>query len=40
MNDFDGHSSDNLSAPQQWLAYELHDGLLQWIIAAKMQVAA
>lgn len=21
----------------QWLAYELHDGLLQWIISAKMQ---
>ncbi|MCA9126951.1 MAG: hypothetical protein KDB22_07695 [Planctomycetales bacterium] len=25
---------------EQWLAYELHDGMLQWVIAARMQVEA
>jgi signal transduction histidine kinase len=24
----------------QWVAFELHDGLLQWVLGARMQVAA
>ena len=27
-------------SPQRWLAYELHDGLLQWVIGARMQLVA
>lgn len=25
---------------RRWIAYELHDGLLQWVLGARMQVAA
>lgn len=28
------------SSSQRWLAYELHDGLLQWVIGARMQLVA
>jgi signal transduction histidine kinase len=28
------------STSQRWLAYELHDGLLQWIIGARLQLVA
>ena len=28
------------SASQRWLAYELHDGLLQWVIGARLQLIA
>ena len=24
----------------RWLAHELHDGLLQWVVSARMQVEA
>ncbi len=32
----------SLDAPtsQRWLAYELHDGLLQWVIGARLQLIA
>jgi signal transduction histidine kinase len=26
--------------PDRWLAYELHDGLLQWIVSARMEIEA
>ncbi len=30
--------SDNQHADLHWLAHELHDGLLPWVVSAKMQV--
>lgn len=30
----------NDPASQRWLAYELHDGLLQWVIGARLQLIA
>ena len=32
--------SVNEPASQRWLAYELHDGLLQWVIGARLQLIA
>ncbi len=31
---------DQPDSSQRWLAYELHDGLLQWVIASHMQLQA
>ncbi|MFK7737728.1 MAG: sensor histidine kinase [Pirellulaceae bacterium] len=31
-------SDSNQEAGSQWIAYELHDGLLQWILGARMQL--
>jgi signal transduction histidine kinase len=33
-----GNSESSSGAGSQWLAYELHDGLLQWILGARMQL--
>jgi signal transduction histidine kinase len=33
-------SADDPEPPQRWIAYELHDGLLQWVAGARMQVEA
>jgi signal transduction histidine kinase len=36
MNDVTGDYPD--SSERHWLAYELHDGLLQWIVSSRMNV--
>ncbi len=35
-----GDSPSTESQPSRWLAYELHDGLLQWVVGARLQLTA
>lgn len=38
MVDARNERSDGDPADSQWLAYELHDGLLQWVVSARMHI--
>lgn len=35
-----GDTPSHDSQPTRWLAYELHDGLLQWVVGARFQLTA